>query len=80
MKRWDDADELIERNLKWFKDNKEDSDNASVVFLRLLRVLIEKQYTGKRIPKKYIELLENERSPLRAFPKSTLDKLVFHVE
>jgi len=80
MKRWDDADQLIERNLKWFKDNKEDSENASVVFLRLLRILIEKKFTGKSIPRKYIEYLENERSPLRAFPKSTLDKLVCHVE
>lgn len=80
MKRWDDADELIDRNLKWFKDNKEDSENASVVFLRLLRILIEKKFTGKPIPRKYIEYLENERSPLRAFPKTTLDKLVYHIE
>lgn len=79
MKRWDDADELIERNLKWFKDNKEDSDNASVVFLRLLKILIEKKFTGRPIPRKYIEYLEDESSPLRAFPKSTLDKLVYHI-
>jgi hypothetical protein len=79
MKRWEDADDLIDRNLKWFKDNKEDSENASVVFLRLLRMLIEKKYTGKAIPKRYLEYLKNEHSPLRAFPKSILDKLVYQI-
>jgi hypothetical protein len=80
MKRWHDADELIERNLKWFKDNKEDSESAFVIYLRLLRILIEKRYSGKAIPKRYLDYLENERSPLRAFPKSILDKLVHEIE
>lgn len=79
MKRWEDADDLIDRNLKWFKDNKEDSENASVVFLRLLRILIVREYTGKPLPKKYIEYLEDEHSPLRAFPKSILDRLVYQM-
>ncbi|HEY6172348.1 MAG TPA: hypothetical protein VIX80_08835, partial [Candidatus Kapabacteria bacterium] len=60
--------------------NKEDSENASVVFLRLLRTLIEKEYTGKPIPKKYIEYLEDQHSPLRAFPKSILDRLVYQMK
>lgn len=77
MKRWEDAHDLIDRNLKWFKDNKEDSENSSVVFLRLLRMLIERKYSGKPIPKRYVEYLRNEHSPLRAFPKSILDRLVY---
>jgi len=79
MKRWEDAHDLIDRNLKWFKDNKEDSENPSVVFLRLLRMLIERKYTGKPIPKRYVEYLGNEHSPLRAFPKSILDRLVYQI-
>lgn len=80
MKRWDAADELIERNLKWFKDNKEDSESPFVIFLRLLRILLEKKYSGKPIPKRYLHYLDDERSPLRAFPKIILDRLVYHIE
>jgi hypothetical protein len=77
MKRWDVADELIERNLKWFKDNKEDGENPSVIFLRFLRMLLERHFTGKEITKRYLTYLENERSPLRAFPKTILDRLIY---
>jgi hypothetical protein len=80
MKRWDAADELIERNLKWFKDNKQDSKNPSVAFLRFLGMLLDKKFTGKPIPNRYIAYLQNERSPLRAFPISMLSRLMSNVE
>lgn len=79
MHRWDVAEELIERNLKWLKDNKEDSRSAYVIYLRLLRLLVDKHYTGKPLPKRYLEYIENERSPLRAFPTSILEKLIAQV-
>jgi hypothetical protein len=75
-RKWDEAERSIAKNLKWFKDNKEGSLSAAVVYLRFLRALLDERLGGKPLPAKYQRLSHNEHSILGAFPKEILQRLV----
>lgn len=73
--KWAEADKLVTKNIKWFKDNKEGSSSAAVVYLRYLRALLDRRFGGKPLPAKYRTMLVSDRSILNAFPKEILDRL-----